>query len=956
MTFERQNILELIGKDQSRYQHAIITSYSFDFTFFETKVSNILRQANISNINLLIDRTQLEKSIEQAPSEILERVRNYSISPIDSNGVFHPKIMLLIGKKEGLLVLGSGNITSSGINTNDEIWAAFHIKDLEINHAPIFSAAWNYLKTYFEQLSKFNRKKIDWILAQASWISEIGNFTDEKNIQLDSEEEISLLTNKNGSSIFEQLKSEISEPNLEKLTIICPFYDKDGYTIQKLNQEFKPRTLDCIVELEFGLLPTEFNSSVNPNVNFYSWINSSSNDDAIKFNRLHAKILHFKFKSGIEYLLLGSANSTRQGLGTEGSFKNDEASILIKRSGNRDYLRDLDIKPNPENSILIQNEKQKEWIQGDVKDSKSFENKIISAELDTSGLVLEFKKPNNKPITIGVSQNKSSSPYFIELNFEGRFITISIIESLRPSLVAIYKDKEKVSPYFTIQNNIALEKTNPLIGKSKSSAIIDLFLLNPESANYAELLKFLDYSWIDEFEDSIKKTISNSSIRDITSTKESNYREINEAQFNELRSFNDVKQEASLYDDTSAITELINQISKGLIQSNEVVESNEQKLSLENDSDQEGDSEEEINLSQANIGNSKEFDAIHRHFKKVRERFSQRISIIFKTGDITESIEDPITRKEILNLGAALSLMIIFHGKKYNEEYTVLGLQNSKELDHEFGEIRSRNSATPIDTPNGYNRGELFYEMKKNSFQNFLKELEKLSLERLIIKESISTFSSEENYLSNGLFVDGEKIYGLKNYLTEILSPFLISYAFYKGEKIYSFDPVNHRIKKEKEDVFIKASFLIFNIDWKESELKNRNLLLLDLIHFIYPNKITNEIIDGFIKEWNSFYKNASIKNRAFHMNKEDFLINLLPKYQSWQTTYESNLKDSIIEEKSLIQPGTIIFNSKIGFSTFLKLASSNIIIEKFGLNDETQFGDELFKIKYPQTRVITFI
>ena len=59
----RHNILDLLGSDKRKYHSCIITCYSFDFIFFEQRVLPKLRQAGITNINLYVDASQIEKQI-----------------------------------------------------------------------------------------------------------------------------------------------------------------------------------------------------------------------------------------------------------------------------------------------------------------------------------------------------------------------------------------------------------------------------------------------------------------------------------------------------------------------------------------------------------------------------------------------------------------------------------------------------------------------------------------------------------------------------------------------------------------------------------------------------------------------------------------------------------------------------------------------------------------------------
>lgn len=143
----RHNILDLLGSDKRKYHSCIITCYSFDFIFFEQRVLPKLRQAGITNINIYVDASQFEKQINSfIGSEMLDYKAGYSITPIKMTGAFHPKVLLAVGKTKGFLAVGSGNLTSSGLSSNEEIWGSFYITETDKTTEPFFKEVTTYLK------------------------------------------------------------------------------------------------------------------------------------------------------------------------------------------------------------------------------------------------------------------------------------------------------------------------------------------------------------------------------------------------------------------------------------------------------------------------------------------------------------------------------------------------------------------------------------------------------------------------------------------------------------------------------------------------------------------------------------------------------------------------------------------------------------------------------------------
>ena len=155
----RRNVLEILGSDKRRYHTCLMTAFTFDFLFFERRVLPVLRGTGVKNINVFVDKKELASSVEMAGPKSFAGHHAYSLIDVASKGVFHPKIMLLIGKSEGMLVVGSGNLTGSGLSSNDEIWSAFHFKDVAHPHAVLFAQAWSYISRWFSNARGVHQKK-----------------------------------------------------------------------------------------------------------------------------------------------------------------------------------------------------------------------------------------------------------------------------------------------------------------------------------------------------------------------------------------------------------------------------------------------------------------------------------------------------------------------------------------------------------------------------------------------------------------------------------------------------------------------------------------------------------------------------------------------------------------------------------------------------------------------------
>src|SRR5687767_5543789 len=144
MALHRENILALIGS--RRYHSAILTTFSFDFYFFEMKAMKWLRSCGVRNVNVLIDGHYYSELMQQPCGEEMNLSPGYSLYPVFQKSLFHPKIWMLFGEKEALLIIGSGNLTNAGNGNNEEIWGAFHFDIRFTENSQLFSTAWSYIQ------------------------------------------------------------------------------------------------------------------------------------------------------------------------------------------------------------------------------------------------------------------------------------------------------------------------------------------------------------------------------------------------------------------------------------------------------------------------------------------------------------------------------------------------------------------------------------------------------------------------------------------------------------------------------------------------------------------------------------------------------------------------------------------------------------------------------------------
>lgn len=337
----RYNVLDLLGGDKRKYHSCIITCFTFDFIFFEQRVLPRLRQAGITNVNIYVDADQFEKQINSfVGNELLDSKAGYSITPVKMAGAFHPKVFLAVGKTKGFLAVGSGNLTSSGLSSNEEIWGCFHMTEIDKVTAPFFKETISYLKKFEAFVSGTNLLKLNWIKDNSNWFNELLENSHLHEIIVNKHETYQMLTTYQEASIYKSIVKLLPK-NPKSVKILSPYYNTNGSFLAKLIQDFKPDYIHCIVDTLYGSVPYKYDNKNQ--IEFSDW-NNLERPEKYSSSRLHAKAIQFEYETET-YFIFGSANATSEAFASMNiASVNAEMSIIIHSQKVKDYFKKLNIR------------------------------------------------------------------------------------------------------------------------------------------------------------------------------------------------------------------------------------------------------------------------------------------------------------------------------------------------------------------------------------------------------------------------------------------------------------------------------------------------------------------------------------------------------------------------------------------------------------------------------------
>ena len=418
------------------FHSAIMTTYSFDFYHFESQVLKTLKSKGVTNISVLADTTMLDQSIGFATGHLKSLSTSYSVSGIPCRGAFHPKLTILAGEEDVMLIQGSGNITSGGHGKNHELFSVFYANKEDIKQLPLIQEAWFYINGLTKHTDGISKEKLKWVTSNCNLLKE----TPKKLHQFYSISEgfkAALLYNEE-TSIWQQLINLVPLKEVNKIKIYSPFYDEKGTLLTRLSENCNSASINAFIQPNKGIHPFKMES--NKVIQFNSWENTDRAKSVIKKianRKLHSKIFYFEVGSEM-YLLYGSPNATIAAFGGD-DYRgvNDEFAVLI-------HLND--------NSIL-----DELGLNGSSEIIKPQDNKqVINAENE----IEEEQQKNNKKIKLlGVDNNGGELIVFISNSTSYETSTLCIYnqwgEVIEKHEVNVTTNKIKI----TLQ-----ESTNNILG------------------------------------------------------------------------------------------------------------------------------------------------------------------------------------------------------------------------------------------------------------------------------------------------------------------------------------------------------------------------------------------------------------------------------------------------------------------------------------------------------------
>lgn len=431
---------DLLNSDPANI--AILSTYQLEPDFFERQLLRCTTLAKARRILIFLDARQWYDLLrEDTPARSLNW--RYLVVPVHrSQGVFHPKLNLLLYENGGQVQCGSNNLTRSGCSSNLELLNAFTLggenehEDAKRLAQEAFGFFQRVCDDAEDEPAKIGRKWLEEAASCFSWLTNPTPTSESRKIKL--------LHTYDGS-LWDRLAATLDATPPSRLLVISPFHDLDGEMFKRVQRRWPKCHIEVLVQQQITNLPVKALEKFKTSVSLSEVLNSK--------RRLHAKLV--AWESEIETgCIAGSANFTTAAFDA----RNVETCLIMSDAG--EVIRSLFDKGLSKRPIRFEDFEPGTEQEPGPDESQAANLRLTSAVLLAGGqLRVSYKaRLPEKPASLRVAIRTPGEPFFrafasVYLK-DAATTTVSIppavlgdaYGTILASLVAEFPDHQESSP------------------------------------------------------------------------------------------------------------------------------------------------------------------------------------------------------------------------------------------------------------------------------------------------------------------------------------------------------------------------------------------------------------------------------------------------------------------------------------------------------------------------------
>jgi HKD family nuclease len=293
---KKYSILDELAKSNG-YEIALMTTFNFEIGFFERAVLNRLYTCDVKKVSLFVDSKELNKALKDI--SVCYLGKRYMVTPVEMQGSFHPKVILLLGKRKAKLFVGSANIKTSGYAINNEIFNFIEYSSEHTEYLDVINAAIDFFAAINETTIGIDSS----IIKEAK--SQIYYHKSESNGEC-------FFFNNMEDSILSQANKLILE-DINEVRIAVPYYDNGLAAFSALKNAYDKARIRLYLQDKKSTFPVALNDEkkLTEDIELFSGFENAGANCCDNF--YHGKVFLFKGTSH-DYIMYGSANCTQSAL------------------------------------------------------------------------------------------------------------------------------------------------------------------------------------------------------------------------------------------------------------------------------------------------------------------------------------------------------------------------------------------------------------------------------------------------------------------------------------------------------------------------------------------------------------------------------------------------------------------------------------------------------------------
>jgi hypothetical protein len=311
------------------FHTTVMTTFGVEFDAFESIALARFRSAGCRNVILVCDSGMLSLALAEAQRSPKLAGVEYLVAKARAAAVFHPKLVVQIGKDRGRLIVSSANATAPGLAGNLEIAAVVECGAGDSGERQLVIAGWRYALRFLDERQHAVNDKLRFAHQRSPWL-ERGRAANGA-VNLADGSRAALLPSGEETGLARRFADLVGARRAtDRLVVVSPYWDDDLAALGDLRGALKPRRTVLLVDTKRRLFPApEAQGKSGLQVSeMYGFAKKHFPAGNTRF--IHAKMIVVT-AGGEDHVLIGSANCTFAALGDRWRPGSNEEVCLYRR-------------------------------------------------------------------------------------------------------------------------------------------------------------------------------------------------------------------------------------------------------------------------------------------------------------------------------------------------------------------------------------------------------------------------------------------------------------------------------------------------------------------------------------------------------------------------------------------------------------------------------------------------